>query len=111
MLVTLVCVITTFFIPESPKYLYEKGHYKKSRDTLCFIRRCNLRGSDKLAFRFDGEATRDFTKAIEIYQEAKEFQASGRLKDLVKNPVHKLNMILSTCMWIVASCNYYLLYF
>lgn len=72
MFLTLVCVITTFFIPESPKYLYEKGHYKKARDTLYFIRRCNLRGNERQAFRFDGEATRDFTKAVEIYEEAKQ---------------------------------------
>lgn len=29
----------------------------------------------------------------------------------MKDPVHKRNVILSTCIWIVASCNYYLLYF
>jgi hypothetical protein len=70
MLLTLVCVITTFFIPESPKYLYEKRNYKKARDTLYFIAKCNLRGSERQAFRFDGEAAKDFTKALVIYQEA-----------------------------------------
>jgi Cu/Ag efflux pump CusA len=56
--ITGACVISIFFVPESPKYLISKKRYDEARQSLVFIARMNRyngRYGDVMKFKFDRE--------------------------------------------------------
>ena len=109
---TVLCVIGTYFIPESPKFLYGKGRYDESRQTLYLIRRFNFRsqGKDVESFRFDGELSKDFSSALQSWEKTHKV-VEGSLKELLIDRVHRRNLIISVVLWIVGAGTYYIIYF
>ena len=85
-------------IPESPKYLYASGRIEECIQKIRFIAKIN------------GKA-REVIETIDIAEVVKRQEIKGKLKDLLQDRKLVFNLIIFTLLWIIATFNYYLVYF
>ncbi|CAI2365422.1 unnamed protein product [Moneuplotes crassus] len=113
---SVLSLILSFIIPDSPKYFYEKKMFKELRSTLEQISKINGVSFDQKNVRFQNESTKVISKSRQdtkpSVKDAGNSEASEEnysvLKDL-KNPLTVQNLIcIATCFSIVGF-NYYLL--
>jgi hypothetical protein len=84
-------------IPESPKYLYASGRIKECIEKIRYIARVNGKGKEVI-------------ETIEIAGGERK-QIKGNLKDLLQDRKLRFNLIIFVLLWIIATFNYYLVYF
>ena len=84
-------------IPESPKYLYASGKIQECIQKIRYIAKINGKGTDVI-------------ETIEI-TEVKQKEIKGKLKDLLQDRKLRLNLIIFAVLWVIATFNYYLVYF
>jgi hypothetical protein len=84
-------------IPESPKYLYASGRIKECVQKIRYIAKINGKKAEEI-------------ETIEI-SEVKQKEVKGKLKDLLQDRRLRFNLIIFVFLWIIATFNYYLIYF
>ncbi|CAI4218949.1 unnamed protein product [Parascedosporium putredinis] len=84
--IPVVLIIGIFFIPESPRWLIERGQSDKGRKSLDWLRPTSVEA--------DQEAT-DIQRAIELERDTKD---GISVLDMFKNPIDRRRTILSICV-------------
>jgi hypothetical protein len=85
-------------IPESPKYLLASGKINECIQNIKYIAKINRVKSEVI-------------ETIEIIDGEKSIEIKGKIKDLLQDKKLRLNLLIFTLLWIIATFNYYLIYF
>ena len=86
-----------FVIPESPKYLHASGRIIECIQKIKYIAKINGKKAEEI-------------ETIQI-AETKRYEVKGKLKDLLLDRRLRFNLIIFVFLWIIATFNYYLIYF
>ena len=97
---TFASAIALYIVPESPKYLYSKGESEQCRKALKFIARFNGK-REEFKVRFDKE----------VREGNEEVEKPGKISELIKDKVHRRNLMIFIALWITGVYTYYNIYF
>lgn len=109
--VNALCVVVGFFLPESPKFLYESKQYDKCREVLRYISKFN--GVNKpVASKFDREVAETVEiLPSEITESTDAIELKGTFKELINVRAYVINLVLLCLVWVTTSFDWYLVHF
>lgn len=87
-----------FFLPESPRYLFEKGKFQEAEMVLKRIQNFNN--------KFSKLPHNDFEITLNGYE--KEEKQKATIKDLCSKPIYRKNIILMTIIWSFGAFGFFM---
>ncbi|CAI2364061.1 unnamed protein product [Moneuplotes crassus] len=121
---TLILAVCSLFLPESPRFLVDKGEFEQAKIVVDRISRINKSGLYQKHWKFNGKSqnnSQDSAKELVDNDEAREkllnygkekgdlILKKNPLRQMRKQPKLALNLAISTICWTACSFNYFLL--